>query len=67
MFKWPAHRSSNSAGTVICQLSSSHCKQVKENQEYLSQLINILLFLSCQGIPLRDRFEDKNSFFKYVI
>lgn len=61
MSKWSAHESSKSAGTVISQLSNSHCKQVKENQEYFSQLIDILLFLSRQGIPLRGHFEDKNS------
>jgi len=53
--------SSKSKGSVVSKLSEGHQKEVNENREYLTKLIEILLYLSRQGIPLRGHFEDKDS------
>ncbi|CAI6366147.1 unnamed protein product [Macrosiphum euphorbiae] len=58
---YTAYLSSKSNGSVVSKLSEGHQKEVNENREYLTILIEILLYLSRQGIPLRGHFEDKNS------
>lgn len=53
--------SSQSKGSVVSQQSEEHKKEVLENRKYLTQLIEILLYLSRQRIPIRGHFEDKDS------
>jgi len=53
--------SSKSKGSAVSKLSEGHQKEVNENREYLTKLIEILLYLSRQGIPLRGHFKDKDS------
>jgi len=53
--------SSKSKGSVVSKISEGHQKEVNENREYLTKLIEILLYLSRQGIPLRGHYEDKDS------
>lgn len=58
---YTAYVPNKSNDSVIIQISEGHKKEVYENREYLIQIIEILLYLSRQGILLRCHFEDKDS------
>ena len=49
------------AGSVYQQLSNSHRHQIKENREYLSALLDAILFLCKQELALRGHREGKES------
>lgn len=61
MSKWSAFKSTKNTGSVYNQIDSSHKKQVMENRNYIKQLIEIILYLSRQGISFRGHREDKDS------
>lgn len=46
---------------LFVRYQKNTAKKVQKNLEYFSKLIDILLFMSRQGIPFRTYFEDKDS------
>lgn len=59
--KYERFKSSKLQGSVVCQLSDGYKKQIQENRYYFTQLIEILLYLSGQGMAFRGHSEDENS------
>lgn len=59
--QWLGHQSSKTVGTVHTQLESQHKKLIEENQTYIKTLIDITLYLSCQGLPFRGHVETVDS------
>lgn len=53
--------SSKTTGTVVAQLSSAHREQIRKNRQYISHLIDIVLFLGKQGVAFRGHYENDES------
>lgn len=47
--------------SIACQTNSHHSIQVKQNRENLKIVIQVLIFLAKQGLPLRGHDESENS------
>ncbi|KAL4125788.1 hypothetical protein QTP88_010028 [Uroleucon formosanum] len=61
MVKWSAYQKTKETGSVYSQISSQHSLMVKNNRMYMKMLVDIVLFLSCQGIGFRGHDETKDS------
>lgn len=59
--KWQGYVQSLQKGSVAAQLDSQRHAAVKENQEYLTTVIESILFCARQGIPLRGHDEGEGS------
>lgn len=46
---------------MCTQLSSQHQLEVEANKAYVKTLIDITLYLSCQGLPFRGHDESTDS------
>lgn len=55
--QWLSLQSSKITGTVHAQLESQCKKLIEANQTYIKTLIDITLYLSCQGLPFRGHVE----------
>jgi hypothetical protein len=51
MVKWSAYQKIRS-GSVYSQISSHHSLMVESNKKYMKMLVDIVLFVSFQGIGL---------------
>jgi len=58
---WKGYCNSKSKGSVIAQISAQHREEVITNQKYVMQLIDIIIYLSKQGISFRGHDEKKES------
>ena len=63
MARWTAFRQTKQNGTVASQLDHHRLKKIKENRQYLQQILKIALLCACQNIALRghDESEDSNN------
>jgi len=61
MAKWNAYISTKTLGNIHTQLSSSYMFLVEKNSQYIQTLVDITLFLSCQGLAFRGHEESKLS------
>lgn len=52
--KMNCYQKTKETESVVAQLSSFHQEEVKTNRMYMSYLIEIVLYLTKQGIPYRD-------------
>ncbi|KAL4126637.1 hypothetical protein QTP88_010849 [Uroleucon formosanum] len=59
--KFEGYKNSKLQGSVVSQLSDGYKKQIQENRYYFSQLIEILLYLSGQGMAFRGHSKEENS------
>ena len=59
--KFEGYKSSKLQGSVVSQLSEGYKKLIQENRYYFSQLIEILLYLSGQGMAFRGHSEEENA------
>ncbi|KAL4108079.1 hypothetical protein QTP88_018334 [Uroleucon formosanum] len=59
--KWLGHKNTETIGSVHTQLSTQHKLQVEANKSYIKTLIDITLYLSCQGLPFRGHDESTDS------
>lgn len=60
--KWNAYKKTCQSGnSVISQLSTAHKEQIKQNRDYMSCIIDIVLHLARQGIAFRGHREDDMS------
>jgi hypothetical protein len=61
MVKWSAYQKAKETGSVYSQISSQHSLMVESYKKYMIMLVDIVLFVSCQGIGLRGQDEIKYS------
>lgn len=61
MVKWSEYQKTKETGSVYSQISSQHSLMVESNKKYMKMLVDIILFISCQGIGLRGHDETKDS------
>ncbi|KAL4126012.1 hypothetical protein QTP88_010244 [Uroleucon formosanum] len=61
MAKWEAYISTITIGSVHSQVASSHKLLVEKNVQYIKTLVDIILFLSYQGLAFRGHEEYKLS------
>jgi len=61
MASWSGYLSAKSIGSVVTQVSSQNKKEIIENRNYLKQIIDIILYLTRQGISFRGHDEIKES------
>lgn len=61
MAKWEAYISTTITGSVHSQVASSHKLLVEKNVQYVKTLVDITLFLSCQGLAFRGHEESRLS------
>ncbi|XP_008179531.1 zinc finger MYM-type protein 1-like [Acyrthosiphon pisum] len=61
MVKWSAYQKTKETGSVYSQISSQHTLMVEKNRKYMKILVDIVLFISCQGIGFRGHDETKDS------
>lgn len=70
MAKWLGHNNTETTGSVHTQLSTQHKLEVEANRNYIKTLIDITLYLSCQGLPFRGHDESTDSLnkgrYKYI-
>jgi len=59
MVKWSAYQKTKETGSVYSQISSQHSLMVESNKKYMKMLVDIVLFVCCQGIGLRGRTRQK--------
>eukprot|EP00102_Acyrthosiphon_pisum_P018828 XP_016656038.1 PREDICTED: uncharacterized protein LOC107882336 [Acyrthosiphon pisum] len=59
--KWLGHKNTETIGSVHTQLSTQHKLEVEANKSYIKTLIDIALYLSCQGLPFRGHDESTDS------
>ncbi|KAF0710791.1 zinc finger MYM-type protein 1-like, partial [Aphis craccivora] len=59
--KWLGHKNTETIGSVHTQLSTQHKLEVEANKSYIKTLIDITLYLSCQGLPFRGHDESTDS------
>jgi len=59
--KMMAYKSSEKTGSVVAQLSNFHKEEVARNCKYMSSLIEIILYISKQGIAVRGHNEGTDS------
>ncbi|KAL4131439.1 hypothetical protein QTP88_008752 [Uroleucon formosanum] len=67
MVKWSAYQKTKETGSVYSQISSQHSLMVKNNRMYMKMLVDIVLFLSCQGIGFKGHDETKDSLNQDVV
>lgn len=53
--------SAKKSGSVLSQLSTAHQEEVKQNRNYICHIIDIVLYLSKQGMAFRGHCEETNS------
>lgn len=58
---WKGFCNSKSTGSVIAQISTQHREEIISNRKYATQLIDLILYLSRQGIAFRGHNEKKES------
>jgi len=58
---WKGYCNSKSKGSVIAQISAQNREEVIMNRKYVMQLIDIIIYLSKQGISFRGHDEKKES------
>lgn len=58
---WLGYSKSKSTGSVIAQISAQCREEIIKNRMYTKHIIDIILYLSRQGIPFRGHDEAKNS------
>ncbi|KAE9521548.1 hypothetical protein AGLY_018048 [Aphis glycines] len=61
MESWLGYTKSKSTGSVIAQISAQCREVIIKNQMYAKHIIDLILYLSRQGIPFRGHDEAKNS------
>ncbi|KAE9522303.1 hypothetical protein AGLY_017294 [Aphis glycines] len=61
MESWLGYTKSKSTGNVIAQISAQCREVIIKNQMYAKHIIDLILYLSRQGIPFRGHDEAKNS------
>ncbi|XP_060873889.1 zinc finger MYM-type protein 1-like [Metopolophium dirhodum] len=61
MVKWSAYQKTKETGSVYSQISSQHTLMVESNRKYMKILVDIVLFISCQGLSFRGHDETKDS------
>lgn len=61
MESWFGYLSTKSAGSVATQISTQNRKEVAKTRNYVKQIIEIILYLTRQGISLRGHDEKKES------
>lgn len=61
MESWLGYTKSKSTGSVIAQISAQCREEIIKNRMYAKHIIDIILYLSRQGIPFRGHDEAKNS------
>lgn len=61
MESWLGYSKSKSTGSVITQISAQSKEEIIKNCTYAKHIIDIILYLTRQGIPLRDHDQTKNS------
>ncbi|KAL4097919.1 hypothetical protein QTP88_022611 [Uroleucon formosanum] len=61
MVKWSAYQKTKETDSVYSQISSQHSLMVENIRMYMKMLVDIVLFLSCQGIGSRGHDETKDS------
>ena len=61
MASWSGYLSAKSIGSVVTQVSAQNKKEIIENRNYLKQIIDIVLYLTRQGISFRGHSETKES------
>ena len=59
--KWALYRYSTISGPITSQLSNAHLKAVEENKIYVAKLVDIIKFLSKQGLAFRGHIETSDS------
>ena len=59
--KWALFRYSTISGPITSQLSNAHLKAVEENKIYVAKLVDIIKFLSKQGLAFRGHIETSDS------
>lgn len=59
--KWRLHVNSKMTGTIHTVMSNAHREQVLKNRNYIKTLIDIILFLTKQGLALRGHRENDES------
>ncbi|XP_034065943.1 zinc finger MYM-type protein 1-like isoform X2 [Gymnodraco acuticeps] len=58
---WQGYVASKTTGSVAAQLSGSHRAIVKCNREYAADIVDMVLYLGKQGLPLRGHDERESS------
>lgn len=55
--------SAKKSGSVLSavQLSAAHQEEIKQNRNYMCHIIDIVLYLSKQGMAFRGHYEDTTS------
>lgn len=53
--------SAKTAGSVLSQLSAAHQEEIKQNRNYMCHIIDIVLYLSKQGMAFRGHYEETTS------
>ena len=61
MVKWSAYQKTKETGSVYSQISFQHSLMVESNRRYVKMLVDIVLFVICQGISFRGHDETKDS------
>ncbi|XP_060851596.1 zinc finger MYM-type protein 1-like [Rhopalosiphum padi] len=61
MASWSGYLSAKSIGSVVTQVSAQNKKEIIENRNYLKKIIDIVLYLTRQGISFRGHDETKDS------
>lgn len=68
MAKWIAHQKSKSTGSIYTLLSNAKNEEVIiKNRNYVKCIIDIILYVSLQGIAFRGHQEDSNSLNQGII
>jgi len=67
MAKWSAHKKSKITGSVHTLLTIANREDIVKNRNYIKCIIDIILYLSRQGIAFRGHLEDKNSLNQGII
>lgn len=49
------------SGSVLSQLSAAHQEEIKQNRNYICHIIDIVLYLSKQGMAFRGHCEETTS------
>jgi len=61
MESWSGYLSAKSIGSAVTQVSAQNKKEIIENRNYLKKIIDIVLYLTRQGISFRGHVETKDS------
>jgi len=61
MESWLGYSKINSTGSVNAQISAKCREEIIKNRIYAKHIIDIILYLSRQGIPFRGHHEAKHS------